>query len=195
MHHRYFECNYAGSDGVEGEGRVRGRGCTTASPTHPHCSRLHGQALRDVLRRFQVRLSVFPASPAVTIPFLPLRRDGDKEGAKLRADAKATLREVPTPEFLLYLGLAAACVAAWAIAAVTGAPVSTPAALGLAALAGFGPVVVASVLTAVFSGRTGGSAAQSFAATLGQVAVGSAFCSLPVAWAAYLTLAPPALLH
>ena len=119
--------------------------------------------------------------------------DGDKGGAKARADAKSTLRSPPTLEFLLYLLSACGCVAAWGYAAVqvaAGALVVTQAqALGLALLAGFGPVVAAELVTACFKG-TGGAPNNGWAAMAFQLGVGTLFCSIPVAWACYDALVP-----
>ena len=113
-----------------------------------------------------------------------------------REDAKSTLRAVPTFEFLTYLTLSCGCLYAWAhfalgVAAGTLAVTETER-LALAALAGFGPVVLASIITAIFGGvggtpwidaKRGGAPA-----TMLQVGVGSLFCSFPVSLACYMAL-------
>ena len=56
-------------------------------------------------------------------------------------------------------------------------------------LAGFGPVVFASAVSAVFR-SSGGSGQQSLVNTLVQQVVGNVFCSVPIALACYLALQP-----
>ena len=126
-----------------------------------------------------------------------------------RADAKSTLRAVPTLEFASYFTLALACLGAWAYAACAVArgtlAVTPAAALGLSLAAGFGPVVVAYLLTkplpaAATKVKTdadpavdnGGAAADSWVATLLHHALGHLFCTVPIAWACYLAIAPAA---
>jgi hypothetical protein len=153
-HHRYFECNYAGSN---------------------------AGVLDVVFGTFQGRL-----------------KDGDGDGATpaaAREDAKSTIVGAPTPGFVAYLAASAACVAAWAAAAnAAAAPRATlPAAdvaLALAAAAGFGPVAIAFLFAAIW--RTQGGAEAKGAHYFILLAAGSAVCALPVAWAAYLALRPPA---
>jgi hypothetical protein len=118
---------------------------------------------------------------------------GDKGGAKARADTKSTLRSPPTLEFLVYLLSACGCVAAWGYAAVQVAAgalvVSQAQALGLAALAGFGPVVLAEVVTLSFKGEKG-APNNGLGAMLFQLAVGTLFCSVPITWACYDAIMP-----
>ena len=107
----------------------------------------------------------------------------DKDGVKLRADAKSTLREVPSGEFLTYLTLSCLFVAAWAVAATPGAAVpaafaSWEAKAALAAGVGFGPV------------RPNAPKKMGALGNFMHLAVGSAFCSAPVAWACWLALTP-----
>ena len=117
----------------------------------------------------------------------------DKDGVKPREDAKSTLRTVPTLEFVAYLALACACVGAWALAAleVAAGTRSVPAneALALSAIAGFGPVLLASILSAAFGGvRPNPPKSMAAWASAMHLIVGSALCSLPVSWACWLAL-------
>jgi hypothetical protein len=120
----------------------------------------------------------------------------DKDGVKLRADAKSTLREVPSGEFLTYLTLSCLFVAAWAVAATPGAAVpsafaSWEAKAALAAGVGFGPVLLASLVSVLFGGvRPNAPKKMGALGNFMHLAVGSAFCSAPVAWACWLALTP-----
>jgi sterol desaturase/sphingolipid hydroxylase (fatty acid hydroxylase superfamily) len=149
MHHRYFECNYAG----------------------------FGASFLDVM------MGTFTESMEAK----------DKDGAKLRADAKSTLRTPPTIEFILYLASASACVAAWAYYAMqvaSGAIVLVPnMVLAYAFLAGFGPVIVSSIITEMFGG-VGGTPMFKSLASVAHILVGTLFCSVPVTYACYLALTP-----
>jgi sterol desaturase/sphingolipid hydroxylase (fatty acid hydroxylase superfamily) len=74
-------------------------------------------------------------------------KEDAEDGAKMRDDAKATLRSVPALEFVVYLVLACACVAAWAFRACAAAEPSAPQltvahAAALAALASVGPLAL-----------------------------------------------------
>jgi len=121
-------------------------------------------------------------------------REGDKEGAKQRADAKSSLTTPPTAEFVTYLASSALCLLLWAYQALAyahgGPALSSEAALALGVVAGFGPVLLAYAVSALFKG-SGGSGSQSALNTAIQLGVGTVFCSVPVAWACYLTLQAP----
>ena len=186
MHHLYFEVNYAGT-GVSAGRRARWHPSVlpATSPTPP-------RTLRPT-----------PAAAAAAPPqagWLDVMFDTFmarfKEEAKPRADAKSTLRALPSTEFLAYLLLACGCVAAWAVVAVqafgpAGSLPSPAVAAALAALAGFGPVVVA---TAMSSKSQGGTPlfGKRVLDSVFQLSVGTLFCSVPVAWACYLALTPAA---
>lgn len=118
----------------------------------------------------------------------------DKDGVKAREDAKSTLRTVPTGEFLTYLLLSCALVAAWAQAAsssAAAAALSWQAAAALACGVGFGPVLLASLVSYLFDAPRGVSPKKMSAiGNIGHLAIGSAFCSVPVAWACWLALTP-----
>lgn len=120
---------------------------------------------------------------------------GDKEGMKPRHDAKSTLRAPPSAEFLLYLGLSGACLVAWAAAALRVAAgtlaLTSQQAMILSAVAGFGPALLAEVVTAFFR-SSGGAPNFGILGWLLQQAVGHAFCSVPIAYMAYLCLTPAA---
>jgi sterol desaturase/sphingolipid hydroxylase (fatty acid hydroxylase superfamily) len=147
LHHRYFECNYAGSDA----------------------------AFMDIFfGTFKASFSEHPI---------------DKDGPKPREDAKSSLRVLPTREFLIYLATSFACVGASAVPAMVSYTVSHTQALQFAFAAGFGPVLLATLLS---YGQTQGvkPVQMNLAANLMHLFVGSIFCSLPVSYACYLTLLP-----
>jgi hypothetical protein len=147
LHHRYFECNYAGSDA----------------------------AFMDIFfGTFKASFSEHPV---------------DKDGPKPREDAKSSLRILPTREFLIYLATSLACVGASAVPAMISYTVSHTQALQFAFAAGFGPVLLATLLS---YGQTQGvkPVQMNLAANLMHLFVGSIFCSLPVSYACYLTLLP-----
>lgn len=126
LHHRYFECNYAGTDA----------------------------AFMDV--------AFGTYRGALT--------DTDSGGA--RADAKSTLRIVPTREFIVYLGGSVACFGA---AYLTRLP-------ALAALAaGFGPVGLA---VAMSSWSDKGN--MNVFGYLLHIVMGILFCSVPVSYMCWL---------
>jgi len=122
--------------------------------------------------------------------FVRTLHPSDQKGVKPRADAKSTLRAPPSVEFVSYLLLSGGCLAAWAVAAAGAQAVGPTLALHLALAAGFGPVVAASLVTAVT--RSGGGAPNNrplkMAVLLG---VGTLFCSVPISWACFLALQPP----
>ena len=111
----------------------------------------------------------------------------DKDGVKLRADAKSTLRAVPTLEFTVYLLVACACVGVWAQAALAGAVLVPATALILAAVAGFGPVVASSAVSLVMGG-VGGTPMFSGLSSVVQLLIGTCFCSVPITWMCWLAL-------
>lgn len=157
MHHRYFECNYAG----------------------------FGAAALDVT--FGTFVEGFGAK--------------EKAGREVEppADAKSTLRQIPTFDFVLYLALAITTVSIWgyAVAIPNGtakmlamlppavgaavAPAMTP--MALAFLAGFGPVLAAMP----WLGKAGGTSPfEAKHAPLLHWTVGTFVCAFPISWAAYL---------
>jgi len=145
MHHRYFECNYAGTDA----------------------------AFMDIF------FGTFRASLG--------DNEADKDGPKARADAKSTLRTVPTAEFLAYLFGSVACCLAWYFQ--VGKPVSEFEALFFSALAGFGPVALAPLTSKLFSGFSSVKPVKmsNFGNAL-HIGTGTLFCSVPVTYGCYLAL-------
>jgi sterol desaturase/sphingolipid hydroxylase (fatty acid hydroxylase superfamily) len=147
LHHRYFECNYAGSDA----------------------------AWLDI---------AFGT-------FVPSFRDHpvDKHGPKPRDDAKSTLLVLPTQEFVVYLLGSSLCVAPWAYTALQHVPVSSNMAMGISVLVGFGPVVLANLVSFVYRSASGSHRVKmSLVANLLHLFLGSLFCSLPISYMAWLTL-------
>jgi sterol desaturase/sphingolipid hydroxylase (fatty acid hydroxylase superfamily) len=117
-----------------------------------------------------------------------------EDGAKQRADAKATLRAAPAPDFVAYLALAGGCVGAWAWAACAAAapgapPLAPPHAAALAALASVGPLA----LCAFFGAGGGGGTAlldKGFAGAAAHVAGGALVVVLPVFLACFWAASP-----
>jgi sterol desaturase/sphingolipid hydroxylase (fatty acid hydroxylase superfamily) len=142
LHHRYFECNYAGSDA----------------------------AFMDIY------FGTFKGSYNLE----------DRE-PKAREDAKSSLRLLPSKEFSIYLALSSLCVALWAIPATTSYNVSEMQRIQLASLVGFGPVILATILSS--TDRTHPVKMNLFA-NLMHLLVGSIFCSAPVTYMCYLALLP-----
>ncbi len=114
---------------------------------------------------------------------------GENDYGKLEqfADAKSTLRQVPELHFLLYLGMACACVGLWAYSVVVPGALAalaplTP--LQISLIAGFGPVLVG----LPWIRQSGGvSPFKASAAPIPHILMGSLLCSVPVAYACYLT--------
>jgi len=163
LHHRNFECNYAG---------------------------LGAAALDVFFDTFTERFA---------------EADGDKVVME-RADEKSTLIGIPPITDMLYMLLSCACVAAWALVACWGnfggalgplPPFLAPAAvkgsvaqLYLSLLAGFGPVVLASVMAGPkyiddCVKEWVKNPSGMFAATF-HIIMGTLFCSVPITWACYL---------
>ena len=123
-------------------------------------------------------------------------REKDKAltGIGLRTDAKSTLRAVPTAEFCTFMAGSGLCVFAWAraalaIAAGASAPPAPREALVLAALVGFGPVLLAQLMSILFyAPREARPSAMGAFGNLFHLGFGSLFCSVPVAWMAWLAL-------
>ena len=152
LHHRYFECNYAGSDA----------------------------GFLDYW------FGTFCGS---------LNSADSADGAKLRVDAKSTLRAPPTTMFLSYLFLACGSVAVWAYVAASHIAVTPTTALALGIAAGFGPAIAAVIVSSAAAGEGGSplfDKRKSFLGSAVQFVVGNAVCTVPIAFAAWLTLSPPA---
>jgi sterol desaturase/sphingolipid hydroxylase (fatty acid hydroxylase superfamily) len=147
LHHRYFECNYAGSDA----------------------------AFMDIA--FGTFKASFKDHPV------------DQNGPKPREDAKSSLRLVPTQEFLVYLSSSGLCVVAWIYASLQNTPVTENQALALASAVGFGPVLLASLITNVYSsGKLTHPVKMSVAANILHLFLGTLFCSVPITYACWLSL-------
>lgn len=113
----------------------------------------------------------------------------DKDGPKPREDTKSSLRLIPTQEFTTYLGASSLCVFAWAYPALQRWPVTVNQALTLASVAGFGPVVMASLISRFYSsGNITHPVKMSLIANLLHLFFGILFCSVPVTYACFLVL-------
>eukprot|EP00475_Leptophrys_vorax_P002207 TRINITY_DN11253_c0_g2_i2.p1 TRINITY_DN11253_c0_g2~~TRINITY_DN11253_c0_g2_i2.p1 ORF type:complete len:155 (-),score=42.49 TRINITY_DN11253_c0_g2_i2:216-680(-) len=149
MHHRYFECNYAGT----------------------------GAGFMDVF--FGTFVNRF--------------KENSPQDVKARADAKASLKGVPSLQFISYMFLAGLSVLPWSYFAVKGV---NPGVLvrALAAFScGFGPVLVACCFTMVRDGWTGLLAPFEKRSLFDHglhLIVGTLFCSVPIAVSCFLALAP-----
>jgi len=149
LHHRYFECNYAGSDA----------------------------AFMDIA--FGTFKASFNDHPI------------DKDGPKMREDAKSSLLLMPTQEFITYLTGSALCLVPWAYAALQNVPVTINQAFALASGVGFGPVILASLVSNIYSsGNVAHPVKMSVMANTLHLFFGIIFCSLPVTYACFLTLKP-----
>jgi len=139
MHHRYFECNYAGTDA----------------------------GFMDVI-------------------FGTFR--GSMDEVKPRADAKSTLRAVPTSEFLVYLGLSYSCFALW-YQFVNNVATTKYQAVFLSLLTGFGPTILSVFVSRAFGGgsRIAPAKMSVFGNTF-HLVIGSLFCAVPVSYTSYLAL-------
>ena len=122
-------------------------------------------------------------------------REPDKAagGIGLREDAKSTLRDVPTREFVTFMLGSGACLWAWARVALAvaagGAPPAPLPALALAALAGFGPVVLAQLMSLFFFvPRSATPSPMGVFGNAFHLGFGTLFCSVPVSWMAWLAL-------
>jgi len=147
LHHRYFECNYAGSDA----------------------------AFMDIT--FGTFKASFKDHPI------------DKDGPKPREDAKSSLLLVPTQEFIMYLGGSTLCIVGWAYPAVIQLPMSVNQALALASTVGFGPVILASLVSRIYgAGNTSHPVKMSLMANTLHLFFGILFCSVPVTYLCFLTL-------
>jgi hypothetical protein len=138
LHHRYFECNYAGTDA----------------------------AFMDVM------FGTFRGS----------LHDSDDAGA--RDDAKSTLRQVPTKEFVIYLGGSATCCLIWYSA--TQMNLTFIPSLAVSSLVGFGPVVLAQIMPS--SGATVKGTTINMFGNLLHIIMGILFCSIPITYMCMLVL-------
>lgn len=136
LHHRYFECNYAGSDA----------------------------AFMDIwFGTFKASFSEHPI---------------DKDGPSQRDDAKSTLFSLPTAEFITYLGASSLCLVPWSYISFNQINVSQAQSLGLSSLVGFGPVLIATLMSYDF--KT--SVYTNSASTLLHLCMGTLFCSIPITY-------------
>jgi sterol desaturase/sphingolipid hydroxylase (fatty acid hydroxylase superfamily) len=100
------------------------------------------------------------------------------DSAEPRDDAKSTLRTIPTLEFATYLTLSGSCVYVWYYQLIP--PIY--AALSL----GFGPVILASMVSHVFKRSRLEPVKMSMLGNLLHLAMGTLFCSIPIAYTGWL---------
>lgn len=113
-------------------------------------------------------------------------------GCKMRQDAKSTLNQIPSSQFMLYLGLSALCL----IVAIRASSRELSLLLGphgpiiLGIIAGLGPVILSILITVAFSSDSTGTDVfgKNPLANIFQLLVGTAFCALPITYAIYLVL-------
>lgn len=148
LHHRYFECNYAGSDA----------------------------AFLDIW--FGTFKGSFADHPV------------DKDGPVQREDSKSTLWIRPTNEFLGYLALCSLCIAPWSYIAMRGDSVSEVVAGSVSSFVGFGPVLLATLMTyGVKRTAFAITTTSDIATTVVHICIGTLFCSVPITYLCWLTLA------
>jgi uncharacterized membrane protein len=114
----------------------------------------------------------------------------DKDGPKPRDDAKSSLCILPTKEFVTYLGLSYGCVLSWAYAALYGIHVSEMETIGLSSLVGFGPVVLAWLVSRIFGSAIVHPVSMSTIGNILHLSVGTIFCSVPITYMCWLTIRP-----
>ena len=151
MHHRYFECNYAGTDA----------------------------AFMDIA------FGTFKESFT--------EEDVKDDGPRARDDAKSSLRNIPTNEFLGYLAMCISCVFTWWYYANQVSKndiiISKYNRISISSLVGFGPVIIAWILTNLIkSGGRVQPVKMNFFGNLLHLGVGTLFCSIPITYMCYLTL-------
>jgi len=192
MHHRYFECNYSGSDASFMD-EIFGTFRTTFKCVGSHGEggsiTTHGRQCHATVKRVWVKTGARSPLPATVRP----SRECDKGpgGATARPDAKATLWGLPSPSFVAFLALSALSVGAWAAAAGSGLQLSLAAAAGFAFLAGCGPLAAAYALTALSRTELGGSGPESWRSVALHAGMGALLCAAPICWAAFIVLRPP----
>jgi len=112
-----------------------------------------------------------------------------KDGPRQREDAKSTLRVLPTKEFSMYLLGSAMCVLSWAYVAVQRYQVSTHQALALSSMVGFGPVILANIMSQ-FTSSHSHPVKMSIPANMLHLLFGTLFCSVPVTYGCWLAIMP-----
>jgi sterol desaturase/sphingolipid hydroxylase (fatty acid hydroxylase superfamily) len=113
----------------------------------------------------------------------------DTDGPKQRADYKSSLCLLPTKEFSIYLIGSGVCVVSWTYVAINQYPVSSNYALALSSAVGFGPVILAKLLTDFFhSGNTKHPVKMSIAGNILHLLFGILFCSIPVTYGCWLAI-------
>jgi sterol desaturase/sphingolipid hydroxylase (fatty acid hydroxylase superfamily) len=114
-----------------------------------------------------------------------------EEGTKARADAKSTLKELPSAQFITYLALCILCFVPWAFFAIARKTTPTVELNALISIiAGFGPVLVACGFTVLRDGVSGLLAPfdkKPFFENGLHVTLGSLFCSFPISVMCFLT--------
>jgi hypothetical protein len=110
-----------------------------------------------------------------------------KQGLEQPADAKSDLTVMPTADFVLYLVAALGALGAWAYVACENRSLALKSPLGWAALAGFGPLIIAAIMGL---GKQGGRKVFENGITAATIHLGFGvlFCCVPVTWAAYLAI-------
>jgi sterol desaturase/sphingolipid hydroxylase (fatty acid hydroxylase superfamily) len=151
MHHRYFECNYAGTDA----------------------------AFMDIA------FGTFKES---------FSEEDMKDGPpKPRDDAKSSLRNIPTNEFIRYIILSFISVGVWLYYSNEVSKgdiiINKYNRISISSLAGFGPVIIAWILTNLFnSGGRVQPVKMNIFGNLLHLGMGTLFCSIPITYMCYLAL-------
>jgi len=93
---------------------------------------------------------------------------------------------MPTNEFFIYLIGSAMCVLSWAYVAIQQYPVSANQALAVSSVVGFGPVILANILTSYNNYPV----KMSITANMLHLFFGILFCSVPVTYGCWLVIVP-----
>jgi hypothetical protein len=115
------------------------------------------------------------------------------DGPRARDDAKSSLRNIPSNEFLGYLAMCISCVFTWWYYANQVSKndiiISKYNRISISSLVGFGPVIIAWILTNLIkSGGRVQPVKMNFFGNLLHLGVGTLFCSIPITYMCYLTL-------
>lgn len=145
LHHRYFECNYAGSDA----------------------------AFLDIwFGTFKGSFSEHPI---------------DKDGPKQRDDAKSNLFSKSSNTFFTYMTSCALCLAPWSYIALYSIPVTDILAVSSSFLVGFGPVIIATLISYDFKNSSHAAIATLESATiLLHSCIGTLVSSIPIMYMSWL---------
>jgi hypothetical protein len=121
--------------------------------------------------------------------------EADRDGPTQRDDAKSSLRLLPTKEFSIYLLGSSVCIYPWAYVAINNYQISSNQALFLSSLVGFGPVILANIVSNIYQiGNVAHPVKMSFIANMLHLFFGTLFCSIPISYGSWVTIKPEKLI-